>query len=217
MDDAKRCEKIYKGFHHGAINGMDTCVRKPVVVTCSTDRSIRLWNFIDNTLDLVKYFKDEPLSVALHPSALYLLVGFNESLCLMNILIDDIRPSWQSNFRGSREVRFSNGGQHFASVHAGSIVVHSTWTFEPVAALKGHNGKVRSIYWAADDSRIVSCGIDGLLINWNYRTQKKEFEVNIGGMCMNAILGADLKTVYLLGGDGVMRVRKMWNAENDRC
>jgi hypothetical protein len=45
------------------------------------------------------------VSIALHPSGLYILVGFNDSLKLMNLLIDDIRPYWSANVRGCREVR----------------------------------------------------------------------------------------------------------------
>jgi len=42
--------------------------------------------------------------VALHPSGLWALVGFNDKLRLMNIFIDDIRPAYEFNIRGCREV-----------------------------------------------------------------------------------------------------------------
>jgi WD40 repeat protein len=31
--------------HHGSITGIDVCIRKPLIATCSSDRSIRIWNF----------------------------------------------------------------------------------------------------------------------------------------------------------------------------
>lgn len=32
-------------FHHGEVTGMDVCIRKPIIATCSTDKSIRVWNY----------------------------------------------------------------------------------------------------------------------------------------------------------------------------
>jgi WD40 repeat protein len=73
-------------------------------VTCSSDRSIRVWNYLESSSELVKYFNEEAFSVALHPSGLYILVGFSDKLRLMNLLIDDIRPFREFTIRGCREV-----------------------------------------------------------------------------------------------------------------
>ncbi len=43
-------------FHHMTITGMDVCVRKPLVVTCGLDKSIRIWNYVEHTLDMMKFF-----------------------------------------------------------------------------------------------------------------------------------------------------------------
>jgi hypothetical protein len=58
-----------------------------------------------SSLDLTKEFQEEAFSVALHPSGLYVLVGFSDKLRLMNILIDDIQPFKEFTIRGCREVR----------------------------------------------------------------------------------------------------------------
>jgi hypothetical protein len=42
----------------------------------------------------------ELFSIALHPSGLYILVGFNDKLRLQNLLIDDIRTFKEFNIRG---------------------------------------------------------------------------------------------------------------------
>lgn len=57
-----------------------------------------------SSLDLYKEFPEEAYSVALHPSGLYVLVGFSEKLRLMNLLIDDIRSFKEFMIRGCREV-----------------------------------------------------------------------------------------------------------------
>ena len=61
-----------------------------------------------SSLDLHKEFPEEAYSVALHPSGLFVLVGFSEKLRLMNLLINDIRPYKEFLIRGCREVRFSS-------------------------------------------------------------------------------------------------------------
>ena len=32
-------------FHHGSVTGMDVCLRKPIIATCSMDKTIRVWNY----------------------------------------------------------------------------------------------------------------------------------------------------------------------------
>jgi WD40 repeat protein len=81
------------------------CIKKPLVVTSSGDKSIRIWNYLTGTCDLVKYFGDEPQSVSLHPSGLYMLVGFSDKLRMMNILMDDLRPVREFPIRACKEVK----------------------------------------------------------------------------------------------------------------
>lgn len=44
-NDTAEFEYMNNSFHHGAVTGVDVCIRKPLIATCSTDRSIRVWNF----------------------------------------------------------------------------------------------------------------------------------------------------------------------------
>lgn len=57
-----------------------------------------------SSLDLHKEFPEEAHSIALHPSGLFVLVGFTEKLRLMSLLIDDIRPYKEFLIRSCREV-----------------------------------------------------------------------------------------------------------------
>jgi hypothetical protein len=59
---------------------------------------------LSSSLDLYKEFQEEAYSVAIHPSGLFILVGFSEKLRLMNLLIDDIRPFKEFVIRGCKEV-----------------------------------------------------------------------------------------------------------------
>lgn len=73
-----------------------------------------------SSLDLHKDFPEEAHSIALHPSGLFVLVGFSEKLRLMSLLIDDIRPYKEFLIRGCREVSISRSC--FACVHVPSAI-----------------------------------------------------------------------------------------------
>ena len=57
-------------FHNGSITGVDICQRKPLVVTCGVDRSIKIWNYLTLELELSKEFEETVESVALHPTGM---------------------------------------------------------------------------------------------------------------------------------------------------
>lgn len=59
---------------------------------------------VDSNLELYKEFAEEAFSIALHPSGLYICVGFSDKLRLMNLLIDDIRTFKEFPIRGCKEV-----------------------------------------------------------------------------------------------------------------
>ena len=48
-------------------------------------RSVRIWNYVERTLDVMKVFPEGPTSVAFHPSGLHLIVGFSDKLRLLNV------------------------------------------------------------------------------------------------------------------------------------
>ncbi len=97
-------EHFTNGFHFGPISGLDICIRKPIIITCSQDKSVRICNYLTGKVEIVKYFGEEIYSIALHPSGLYALVGFADKLRLYNILMDDLRPVREFNVRICREV-----------------------------------------------------------------------------------------------------------------
>lgn len=57
-----------------------------------------------SVLEMYMEFQEEAYSIALHPTGLYILVGFSDRLRLMNLLIDDISTFKEFNIRGCREV-----------------------------------------------------------------------------------------------------------------
>ncbi|XP_068095524.1 cilia- and flagella-associated protein 57 [Hyperolius riggenbachi] len=204
-DDAQ-FEFLTESWHSSAITGLSICIRKPLIATCSLDHSVRIWNFENDTLELYKEYQEEAYSVSLHPSGLYVLVGFSDKLRLMNLLIDDIRSFKEFTVRGCRECAFSHGGHLFAAVNGNVIHIYSTTTFENVTNLKGHNGKVRSVAWSADDSKLVSCGLDGAVYEWNTLTGKRESECVLKSCSYSCVaLLPDSKTIFAVGSDQTLK------------
>lgn len=62
-----------------------------MAVTCGTDRTVRLWNYVERVSEQSKSFREEVLAAALHPAGTLLLLGFVTKLRLFTVLMDDIR------------------------------------------------------------------------------------------------------------------------------
>ncbi|KAK5665187.1 hypothetical protein QVD99_008034 [Batrachochytrium dendrobatidis] len=200
-DDLK-FDVFLEAYHYGPVTGLDLCIRKPLIVTCSSDKSIRIWNYQTGTCEFQKFFSEEAHSVALHPSGLYLLAGFSDKLRLMNVLMDDLRPVREFGIRACKECHFSNGGHSFAAAHGNIIQIFSTWTYDNIDNLKGHNGKVKSLYWTPDDQSLVSAGTDGAVYTWNIRQLKREHEHILKACSYNsAVCSPNGKIVYAVGSD----------------
>jgi WD40 repeat protein len=194
-------------YHHGAIIGLDTCIRKPYVITTSADHSVRVWNYLENTCEFVKYFGEEIHCVAIHPSGFSVMIGFNDKLRMMSLLSDEMRLLKEFPIRVCRECRFSNGGQYFAAVNGNTIQVFSSWTFALISTMKGHIGKVRSIYWTEDDLSLVTSGMDGAIYEWNVLDGRRKSEnVLKSNSYYSAVFDSASNQMYGVGSDSTLKV-----------
>ena len=150
-------------FHNGAILSCSTCCRRPLVATCGEDKTIRIWNYLDNSLEIIKEFQENIYSVSLHPDGLSILIGFGDKLKLFGIFYDDIRFIKDFSIRGCRCVKFSNGGNLFAAVNGSKIQIYSTLTFLSINTLHRHSAGVHSLIWGESDTVIASVGNDGAM------------------------------------------------------
>ena len=57
-----------------------------------------------------------------------------------------------------------------------SLQIYNTYTADNVGNLRGHNGRVRSVFWSPDDSRLTTAGMDGAIYEWRLRDFKRERE-----------------------------------------
>ncbi|KAJ0409573.1 hypothetical protein ATCC90586_010084 [Pythium insidiosum] len=211
-EDAMNFEPLATSFHQPGnagshVTGLDTCIRKPLVVTCGLDKSVRVWNYLDKSTDIMKFFKEDTYAVAFHPSGLHVAVGFTDKLKLLNILMDDIRAFREFAIKACREVRFSHGGQYLAAANNNVVQVYATYTGELVGVLRGHSNRVNAIAWKHDDRKLLTCGADGAILVWNLRTATKVGDGHSQARCTytDAILTHDGDVVYATGTDGLLK------------
>jgi len=75
--------------------------------------------------------------------------------------------------------------------------------------LTGHNGKINSVKWSKDDTKMVSCGKDGAVYLWSvidYATKRREGEhvlKNCDYTC--AILSHNNSSIYVVGSDVTLK------------
>lgn len=175
-DDCKY-EYLIFPFHSRAIQGMDICIKKNLVATCSIDKTVRIWNNLNPPqLEICELFNDEAYSVALHPSGFHLIVGFTDRVRMMNVFQKSLKSYQTIAIKGCREIRFSNGGHLFACASQSNINVYKFYTGENTQDMiyKAHLGPVRCLHWFDDDSGFISGGWDGNVFAWKLYTDKKE-------------------------------------------
>lgn len=105
-----------------------------------------------------------------------------------------------------REVRFSTGGHLFAAVNGTTIHVYNTYTAENVATLRGHSGKVASLCWSRDGTKLTSAGRDGAVYEWRLSDLKRDREhVLKGCQYCSVAQSADSLTIYASGGNVTLK------------
>ena len=76
-------------FHTDKITGLDICIRKNLIATCSKDKTVRIWNYSDMSLEAMKEFEEQAYGLAFHPGGYQIIVGFTNKIKLLNIILND--------------------------------------------------------------------------------------------------------------------------------
>ncbi|KAL6621510.1 WD40 repeat-like protein [Neocallimastix sp. 'constans'] len=203
-------EHLILPFHDGSIIDMDTCIWKPIIVTCGSDKTIRIWNYRDNFVEIIKKYEFDPICLSLHPNGLFLLVGFHNSVKIMTILHNDLYEHWSTNIIGCVQCKFSYGGQFYAIIHGSTIHIYSSWTYSIIWIIRGHTSKVRSICWSNDDRKLFSCDVEGTICVWNIPERKRENILTVPGQqFINGVFTPDYRYLYILEGSG-----KIWKFDD---
>ena len=97
------------------MTGLDTCIRKQLLVTCSKDKTVRIWNYVSRNCEILHQFQEECLAVAFHPSGFHVIVALNDKITIMNVLSKSLVQARQIPIKACRELRFCHGGHLFAA------------------------------------------------------------------------------------------------------
>ena len=92
---------------------MDICIRKPLIATVSSDKTLKVWNYEEKTLEYNYSFPDEAFCVAFHPSGLHCVIGFTDKIQIINLFLDikeSRRVLKEIPAKHYKQIRFSNGG-----------------------------------------------------------------------------------------------------------
>ncbi|KAM9379148.1 cilia- and flagella-associated protein 57 [Phaethornis superciliosus] len=193
-------------LHSASITGLDICIWKPIFATCALDRTVRIWNYKMNTLELYKEYWEEAYTVSLHPTGLFCLVGFSGKLRFLSLLYEDMHVFKEIAVRNCRECSFSNRGHLFAAVNGNVIQIYSSITFENISNLKGHSGKIHAIKWSTDDAKFFSCDTHGAVYEWNLLTGERQSECLLKSCIYSSIaLSSDAKIIFAVGSDQTLK------------
>jgi len=89
-------------FHSDCVEGLDIAVNKPYIITCSKDKSLKVWDYKSRTLTLNKTFEEEMYSVAYHPSGMHCIVSFEDKIIPMNVYYDEISNMTQNGIQAKK-------------------------------------------------------------------------------------------------------------------
>ncbi|KAF9421540.1 hypothetical protein HW555_002473, partial [Spodoptera exigua] len=194
-------------MHYGRINSLSMCAWKPIFMTSGEmDKSIRIWNYMTDDVEMIKLYQEEIHCVSLHPTGLFAIVGFSDKLRFMVVLIDDFEVMREFPIRNCKQAKFSTNGQMFAAVNGQVIQVFSSVSFMNVFNLKGHNGRITCLAWSANDLTMISCGTEGAVYEWSMVTGQRVGEVILKTNQFYACaVNGNGKTIYGVGSDGEIK------------
>ena len=213
--------------HSDKVNFMDTCVRKPLLATCSQDRTVKVWDYEKKELVYNMSFSDEAYTVCIHPSGYHIAVSFADKIHFMNLYMKN-KDNHQKGFRdltikSCKFMKFNHGGDLLAAASGDTppeITVYRFYDYgsNPILKLKGHTGTIRCFEWAPDDLSIYSCAAHGMIYKWSVRDgERKDIsskKVTVNDMCITQDTSAATSTMpaiytILLAVDGRESLREL--------
>jgi len=187
------------------ITGLDVALRKPLILTCSKDNTLRLWDYRNHMIEQCKTYPEEMHSVAIHPTGLHCAVGFTDKLRIYHVLVEDLRLCMEIPIKSCKLCKFSLGGHMLAATSGNTILIFDLYTGEKVADLRGHNGKVRSLHWLPSGYQLLTSGQDGAVYLWSLDGGKRVGEFVHKGTMYTSAVAVGNSNVVVVGNDRSLR------------
>lgn len=177
-DEDVKFEQLSTPFHSKKITGVDISISKPLIATCSLDRTVEIVNYMEPQEKIIrKSFSSEAHALAFHPTGLYLVVGFSDCVRFLTVRGKEIFELKTFQISNCQIVKFSNGGNLFAVVYGKNrITVFNTYTLQSEPIATSHTGKITSLCWDKTDSFLTTVGDDSCIFTHTLRTGKKIYE-----------------------------------------
>jgi WD40 repeat protein len=179
-------DTLVNSYNYNSITSISCSLMKPIIATCSLDRNLILWNYDTSMVELQESYTqndEELLTVALHPSGLYLILTTTNSLRYMAIYLDSLKQIKNLNVRYCSNCIFSNGGHLFAFLHGTIIQIYSSVEFDEICSIKTQEmGKIRQLKFSLNDNYLFSCSMAGIIRIWNPYTQTQITEIMTKGL-----------------------------------
>lgn len=100
------------------------------------DYTVRIWNYETAKVELVRKYQSQISALALHPTGLFVAVGFSDEMHLMEILLDTLKTVKPYEFPKCDEIVFSHQGHSLACAYNSLITIISMFSFEILGTLK---------------------------------------------------------------------------------
>jgi WD40 repeat protein len=212
-----KSELIPISIHAARVNGVDVCLRKSVFATASDDRTIQMWGLNERRQEVKEHFDERVHCLSLHPSGGFLVAGFESSVRLMTIFVDNIKASWELAGVHCKLCKFSRGGQYFALVTDHGVTIYNTWTTRVFCQFKGLESNIKTLRWSPNDLKLVTCGTEGLVIVWNLVSRRKETLVSppAGILIKDVFFTHDARAVLMACSDMSLKQMQDGNLEKE--
>ena len=218
-------------FHSNSVEGMDLCINKPYIISCSKDKSVRVWDYQNRIHVISKMFEEELYSIAFHPSAMHALVSTDDKIYPLNVFydeIDNMAPPITS--KKSKEIKFSNMGHLFAFDSGTWVKIYDFLNMQifsgpPPSGLQQKNfsitsSKINYLNWSDDDKNILASGTE-YIYDWEIKeehdTKPKIAQTNV----ISAVYCDKNKSIIASTDDNCLRKlikdNQNYNIENFQC
>ena len=138
------------------------------------DSTIRVWNYDTGECELNKSYvslqkefqssnQTYLQSIALHPSGIYLAIGFIDKVKIYHLMQSEIRLYRSLDIKNCHVMKFSNGGQLLACVDLKDISIFNSYTLDKPKKTPGPSNMVSNIDFNDNDTLLTVVSKDGFI------------------------------------------------------
>lgn len=160
----------FTGGHQSKILCVAVSPDSTMLASGGSDSTVVIWDINSQSiLQRITYATGKITDIKFSPDNQFLLFGCSNSRAyLNNIKAQKMLYEFTGQQKDVTSLTFSDDGNLIAIAGGDKMIrVYNTVDFKLKAALKGHTEWVRAIKFYNNDEKLISCGDDGKIIQWN--------------------------------------------------